>query len=62
MQSGAVIEDPGSILESMLSYRLCITAPSSGGPTLEPWDEKIFELIPNKGNYYPQTTFQFHQT
>jgi hypothetical protein len=51
MQSGALIEGP-SILEFMLSNRLCITAPSSGGPTWETWDEKILELIPNKGNIY----------
>jgi hypothetical protein len=52
MQSGALIEDPGSTLEFMLSNRLCITTPSSGGPTWETWDEKILELIPNKGNIY----------
>ena len=62
MQSGALIKDPSSILEFMLSNRLCITAPSSGGPTWEAWDEKILELIPNKGNYYLQTTFHFQQT
>ena len=60
MQSGALIEDPDLILELMLSNRLCITAPSSGGPsTWEPRDEKILELIPNKGNYYLQRLSRF---
>ncbi|KAF8685412.1 hypothetical protein AX14_004000 [Amanita brunnescens Koide BX004] len=34
--------------EKLHAIWLCITAPASGGPTLETWDEKIFELNTNE--------------
>lgn len=35
----------------MLSHRLCITVPSSGGRLLEEGDEKIISWNQSKGNY-----------
>ena len=57
MQSGAPIADVEAILEFMQSNRLCITAPASGGTTLESWDEQILELNKNEGNHYLHASF-----
>jgi len=50
MQFGAFWDYANRSLQFMLSNRLCIMSPYTGGKILHPWDEKIFQLNQYKGS------------